>query len=348
MDRVVITTDSGERVEAVAPVVISASRATDIPAFYAEWFFRRLERGYCVWVNPFSKRKVYVSFMRCKVIVFWTKNPAPIMPYLHILDRKRIHYYFQFTINDYEQEGLEPRVPSLGCRVDTARRLAAMIGAGRVVWRFDPMLLTPSLTPHDLLARVWRLGNMMRGCTEKLVFSFVDVSAYRRVASNLRASCSLFAQAGVTSAEPSAGQRLELAVGLARMCDRWASDGWKIDLATCAEEDDFGAYGISHNCCIDGTLIERLFGNDPELVYYLHSGKLPLPDAGGHMPVMPLAKRSLKDRGQRKACGCMVSKDIGMYSTCGHLCAYCYANGSRMTVERNMAAHNPGGESLCG
>lgn len=56
MDRVVITTDSGERVEAVAPVVISASRATDIPAFYAEWFFRRLERGYCVWVNPFSKR----------------------------------------------------------------------------------------------------------------------------------------------------------------------------------------------------------------------------------------------------------------------------------------------------
>ena len=160
-----ITTDSGERVEAVAPVVISASRATDIPAFYAEWFFRRLERGYCVWVNPFSKRKVYVSFLRCKVIVFWTKNPAPIMPYLHILDRKRIHYYFQFTINDYEKEGLEPRVPSLGCRVDTARRLAAMIGAGRVVWRFDPMLLTPSLTPHYFLARVWRLGNMMMGCT---------------------------------------------------------------------------------------------------------------------------------------------------------------------------------------
>lgn len=69
-----ITTDSGEQVEALAPIIISASRSTDIPAFYAKWFFNRLAKGYCVWYNPFNRRKMYVSFERCKAIVFWTKN----------------------------------------------------------------------------------------------------------------------------------------------------------------------------------------------------------------------------------------------------------------------------------
>ena len=93
-----ITTDSGEQVEALAPIIISASRSTDIPAFYVKWFFNRLAKGYCVWYNPFNRRKMYVSFERCKAIVFWTKNPKPILPYLHELDRRGIHYYFQFKI----------------------------------------------------------------------------------------------------------------------------------------------------------------------------------------------------------------------------------------------------------
>ena len=92
-DKVSIVTDAGERVEAVAPVVISASRSTDIPAFYARWFFNRLAKGYCTWVNPFNRQKTYVSFERCRVVVFWTKNPAPVLPYLHRLDERGIRYY---------------------------------------------------------------------------------------------------------------------------------------------------------------------------------------------------------------------------------------------------------------
>ena len=74
-----ITTDSGEIVEATAPVIISASRSTDIPAFYAKWFFNRLAKGYCAWYNPFNQQKMYISFQNCKVVVFWTKNPKPIL-----------------------------------------------------------------------------------------------------------------------------------------------------------------------------------------------------------------------------------------------------------------------------
>ena len=341
-----IITDSGERVEAAAPVIISASRATDIPAFYAEWFFRRLERGYCVWVNPFSGKPMYVSFERCKVVVFWTKNPAPMLPYLHRLDERGIHYYFQFTLNDYEAEGFEPCVPPIGERVETFRWLSDMIGPGRVVWRFDPLIVTPRLTPRQLLGRIWRIGNRIEGCTERLVFSFVDVAGYRKVQANLTAGSGVFVKGSVASAGPGEAQRLELAYGLARLRGAWAERGWKLELATCAEAVDLSAYGITHNRCIDGELMERLFGDDFELVFYLRTGRLPERDMYGNYPELPAERRDMKDKGQRKACGCIVSKDIGMYDSCGHFCAYCYANASLERVRKNIAGHRPGCESL--
>ena len=100
-DKVVISTDFGQKIEATAPIIISASRSTDIPAFYAKWFFNRLAIGYCVWYNPFNQQPMYISFERCRAIVFWTKDPKPILPYLHELDERDIHYYFQVTLNDY-------------------------------------------------------------------------------------------------------------------------------------------------------------------------------------------------------------------------------------------------------
>ena len=50
-------------------------------------------------------------------------------------------YYFQFTLNDYVREGLEPNVPPVAERIDTFKRLADRIGKERVMWRFDPLML---------------------------------------------------------------------------------------------------------------------------------------------------------------------------------------------------------------
>ena len=130
-----ICTDSGKIVEATAPVIISASRSTDIPAFYAKWFFNRLAKGYCAWYNPFNQQKMYISFSKCKVIVFWTKNPKPIIPYLHILYEMGIHYYFQVTLNDYTKEGFEPNVPSVDERIETFKQLSDMVGKEKVAVR---------------------------------------------------------------------------------------------------------------------------------------------------------------------------------------------------------------------
>jgi len=345
-DKTFITTDSGERVEATAPVIISASRSTDIPAFYAKWFFNRLAKGYCAWYNPFNQQKMYVSFQRCKAIVFWTKNPKPILPYLHELDERGIHYYFQVTSNDYTDEGFEPNVPSVEQRVETFKRLSDMIGHDRVIWRFDPLIITPSITPRHLLGRIWRIGNMLKGYTDKLVFSFVDVRAYRKVQNNLVKETSCFSKDNVGSAEMTDGQRQEVVKGLVKLREAWAEQGWSITLATCAEEIDLEKYGIEHNRCIDGELMERLWTDDFDFVYYLRTGKLPESDMFGEKPPMPPCRKNLKDKGQRKICGCMISKDIGMYNTCRHFCVYCYANTSKDCVLKNMSRHSEDSESL--
>ena len=111
----------GQKMEVPAPDIISASRSTDIPAFYADWFFHRLETGYSVWNNPFNGKKSYISYQNTRFIVFWSKNPKPLLPYLPILKERGIGCYIQFTLNDYEEDGLETGVPPLTERIETFR-----------------------------------------------------------------------------------------------------------------------------------------------------------------------------------------------------------------------------------
>lgn len=344
----IVTTDQGQQVEAVNPVIISASRSTDIPAFYAKWFFNRLAKGYCVWYNPFNQKPLYISFKNCKVVVFWTKNPAPIIPYLPELDRRGIHYYFQVTLNDYEKEGFEPNVPPLSERVKTFNNLSTLIGKERVIWRFDPLIATPQLTPRMLLTKIWHVGNLLKGYTDKLVFSFIDVKAYRKVQNNLVKETSFYTKDNVEQAEMTEAQRTEVVDGLAKLRDIWKQEGWNLELATCAEEVDLDKFGITHNRCIDGDLMKRLFADDMELVYFLHTGKLPERDMFEVIPPLPQKVKDLKDKGQRKMCGCMISKDIGMYNTCRHFCVYCYANTGKELVLRNKDKHNDNSESIIG
>lgn len=348
IDKIQIKNESGEQVDATAPVIISASRSTDIPAFYAEWFFNRLAKGYCAWYNPFNQQKMYISFKNCRVVVFWTKNPKPIIPYLHELDERGIHYYFQVTLNDYVQEGFEPNVPSVEERIETFIQLSDMIGREKVIWRFDPLIITPHIRPRDLLLRIWHIGNRLKGYTDKLVFSFVDVKAYRKVQNNLVKETMLFTKDNVEDAEANYAQRIEIVEGLQKMRDAWHGEGWDIEMATCAEDIDLERYGIEHNRCIDGELMKRIFSDDEELVYYLHTLKWPERDMFGELPPLPNNSRKVKDSGQRKACGCMVSKDIGMYNTCRHFCVYCYANTSKEVVLKNAEKHNVGSESIVG
>jgi hypothetical protein len=302
----------------IAPFILSASRATDIPAFYADWFMNRIRAGYFKWANPFNARQVQTIIVaKVRVIVFWTKNPAGLLPHLDELDRRGIHYYVQFTLNDYAAEGWEPQVPKLAERIGMFRRLAERLGPERVVWRMDPLLQTDRVGVPELLGKAGELMARLAGHTRKLAFSFADIEAYPAVKRNLT-------RAGIAAREFTREEMEEFAHGLAGI-----NCGHGLELATCAEEADLSTFGIAHNRCVDGKLMARLWPEDVALMQFLESSQ------------------GRKDKGQRKACRCIASKDIGRYRTCPHLCAYCYANSSRTEVERNFRAHRPGDETIC-
>lgn len=341
-----ISINGHQKVEAIAPIIVSASRSTDIPAFYADWFFHRLKCGYSAWTNPFNGVRSYVSYNKTRFIVFWSKNPKPLIPYLQELKQAGIGCYIQFTLNDYVAEGLEKAVPSVESRVETFRSLVDMLGKGSVIWRYDPLILTDSMTVDHLLAKISNIGDKLVGYTEKLVFSFVDISAYRKVEANLRRN-------NINYREWTPELMEEFAQKLSVLNERWG-----YELATCGEKIDIEKYGIKHNKCVDDELMIKLASHDSELMRHLGveihecgmfddipSGAVDLGDRR-----FAVRRKSLKDKGQRAFCGCIASKDIGEYNTCAHQCEYCYANTSKEVAIANLNRHklNPLSETITG
>lgn len=354
-----IITDEGINVEAQAPIIVSASRSTDIPAFYADWFFERLRRGYSIWTNPFNGAPLYVSYQNTQFIVFWSKNPHPLLDKLDYLKERNIGCYIQYTLNDYEKEGLEKGVPPLEQRIETFKLLVNKLGKGRVIWRFDPMILTDKISIDNLLEKVRNIGDQLKDHTEKLVFSFADIESYRKVKANLDKN-------GVNYREWDEQSMNEFAYRLSTLNKE---RGWNFQLATCGETIDIKQYGIEHNRCIDDDLMIRFGYENKTLMDFLkvdvkqiEQKPMSLFDDFDEAPKIPenaimlnaltyaVKKRNNKDKGQRQYCGCIVSKDIGQYNTCPHLCEYCYANTSKEAAVANWKRHklNPNGEKIIG
>lgn len=331
--------EDGTIVDAQAPKIVSASRSTDIPAFYADWFFHRLKVGYSAWTNPFNGKLSYISYQDTRFIVFWSKNPKKLLAHLDELRDRNINSYIQFTLNNYEEEGLEKGVPPLNERIVTFRNLAERLGKEHVIWRFDPLILTDKIGIDDLLHKIEYIGDNLNGYTEKLVFSFADIAAYRKVKSNLEKNKVNYTEWGELQMEEFAKQLAAL------------NRKWDYQLATCGEKIDINKYGIAHNRCIDDDLIIRLAYNDSILMRFLNVeiktkennlfGDTGIPQDAIMLDSSHYAikTKSNKDKGQRKFCGCMVSKDIGEYNTCPHLCEYCYANASKDIAIANFKKH---------
>ena len=331
-----IEVESGEKVSAQMPVIVSASRSTDIPAFYSDWFVERFNggNGYVKWFNPFNNVPLYVGFKRTRLIVFWSKNPRPMLERLpnrkecplDVIDASGRNYYFQFTLNDYDVEKIEPHVPPIEERIETFKRLAKRLGRDRVVWRFDPLILSDSLTVAKLLEKVERLGDRLAESTSRLVFSFIDIAAYKKVAANLE-------RGGIKAREFLPGEMEEIAGRIGEL-----AKGWGIKAATCGEIKDLERFGIEHNRCIDDRLIVKCFSHDKELMKFVGARFVPGDPLFG-VPDHWEPGDYRKDKGQRTACGCIMSKDIGEYNTCPHLCHYCYANTNNVAALANWQQH---------
>lgn len=338
-DKIQVTRENGEVVDAQAPIIVSASRSTDIPAFYADWFLHRLKVGYSAWTNPFNGVRSYVAYDKTRLIVFWSKNPRPLLDNggcLDYLAEKGINCYIQYTLNDYVTEKLERGVPALQERIDTFKRLVDRLGFGKVIWRFDPLILTDQIGVNDLLAKARNIGDQLKGYTEKMVFSYADIRTYRKVQSNLERNAVKFREFEEEDMH-------YIAKNLAAL-----NSNWGYTLATCGEKIDLEQYGIEHNKCVDDDLMIKYFSEDERLMDFLG---VEIVRGDLFNPQSTIIKRKKnKDKGQRAFCGCIVSKDIGEYNTCPHLCEYCYANTSKETALKNWQRHkdNPNAETIIG
>ena len=328
-----IKIDNNTKVDAQAPIIISASRSTDIPTFYSDWFISRWEAGYIKWTNPFNGQPLYVSFKNTRLVVFWTKNPRPMFKHLDYLDKNIPNYYFQFSLNDYDKEKYEAKVPSVESRIKTFKELSQRLGKKRVVWRYDPLILTKDIDVNELLRRVKNIGNQIHEFTEKLVFSFVDIDIYKKVENNLK-------KEDVPYIEWTTQNMEEFAKGISQI-----NKDWGLQLGTCSEKIDLDKYGIVHNKCIDDDLMIDLFSHDSQLMDFL-GVEIKQPDLFSDGEI--IKTRNLKDKGQREDCGCIMAKDIGQYNTCPHECNYCYANTSKEIAKKNYQRYlgNTSSESI--
>ncbi|MFH2138775.1 MAG: DUF1848 domain-containing protein [Candidatus Omnitrophota bacterium] len=275
--------------------IISASRRTDIPAFYSEWFMNRIRQGYCIVPNPmYPKQKTKPISLRpedVEIIVFWTRDPGPLMKYLSELDERGYKYYFQYTILGYPRE-IDPKCPSVDRAIKTFLELSDRIGKEKVIWRYDPILfsnLTPLPWHKDQIEKIF---GKLKGKTEQMVISFID--PYRKTKIRLEKETSKT----FTLDDHAFEAKTYLELG------KWIGSSMPekgIRVVTCAEPMDLSCYGIEHGKCIDNALIQRII--DRKVT-------------------------SSKDPAQRKACGCVKSKDIGSNNTCRFGCKYCYATNT--------------------
>ncbi len=285
--------------------IISASRRTDIPAYYARWFLGRLHAGFCHWLNPFGGQIYRVSLRPDDVlaIVFWTRNSKPLLPHLASLRERGYYFYFHFTINGYPRE-IESNNPPLDAAIETFARTAEITSPDLTHWRYDPILLSDRTPPEYHLERFDAISRRLQGFTHRCYFSFADFygKTERNVSKVERRWGATFVR------KPPLDEQRRLVHGLR---DIAAPRG--ITLYACCEGNLVGD-GIAPSKCIDDDTIAAL-----------------RPDVWRRVARAPT----------RADCGCVETADIGAYDTCGFGCSYCYATNSREAALRRMREHDP-------
>lgn len=293
-------------------MIISASRRTDIPAFYSDWFINRIRAGYCTNINPFNRHQVTQVSLRPEdvdVIVFWTKNPEPLIKHLKELDARGFRYYFQYTLSGYPQF-LEPYVPELKKGISTFKKLADLIGPEKVIWRYDPIVISNKTDLEYHKKQIDYIARELEGYTHRLIVSVVD--EYRKARINFDRLDKQFIIIQRQSSENQVRDIIEFIVKRAEQS--------KMEAFSCAEILDLKPFGLMPGKCIDDNYIKKVFG---------------------------IHVTAEKDKNQRPECGCVPSKDIGAYDTCFHGCLYCYA-GNFSTTQKNKANHFLDSPSIIG
>lgn len=289
-------------------MIISASYRTDIPAFYGEWFIKRLDAGYCMVTNPYGGKPSRVSLQREDVdgIIFWTKNLGPFMEHLKIVHERAYPFIVQYTINGYPRT-LEFSVVNAERSIQHMKTLSEVYGKYIAVWRYDTIVFT-SETPLDFHRKNFeRLTKALEGTTDEVVVSFAQI--YKKTLRNMNWAAKKF---GFQWEDPSDETKFNFVTELVHMAK---ARGMK--LMVCSQSK-YLAPGAEEARCIDAQRLSKISGK--KIKAYI--------------------------KGNRPDCGCYASRDIGTYDTCPHGCVYCYAVMNRELAQKHYHEHDPKGEFL--
>jgi hypothetical protein len=288
-------------------IVISASRRTDIPAFYMDWFMEQIKKGRFEVTNPYNRHKFIVPATpeQIHTIVFWSKNFAPFIKggFGETLLKKGYNLFFNFTINS-NIPLLEPRVPSLRQRLVQLRDLSRNFDSKTINWRFDPICFYTyeEKIVKDTLHDFARIAEWASQCgVSRCITSFMD--HYAKIKKRIKSI------PGFSFIDPILSEKIEILLEMEKKLSEK-----KIDLYTCCEKEVLNALpsgsNIRKSSCIPNDLFVKMFGGNLSFK---------------------------RDTGQRssKGCGCMISVDIGSYHMhpCYHNCLFCYANPTKATLK---------------
>lgn len=225
-------------------MILSVSRRTDIPAFYSEWFFNRVKEGFVYVRNPMnihSISKVQINPQVIDCIVFWTKNPKAMLSRLDEI--KQFNYYFQYTINPYNKE-LEVRVPKKDTVIETFIELSKKIGSKRMIWRYDPILLTNEIDINYHIKYFEEIAKRLSTYTQRCTVSFID--NYKKTERNLK---------DTSARELTDNEIYQITKAIVPIAEKYG-----MCIKTCSEKIDLESYGIGHGKCIDDQIVEELLG----------------------------------------------------------------------------------------
>lgn len=294
--------------------LVSASRRTDIPAYYTPWFLQRVQEGFCEVPNPFNPyRRLRVSLQPQDVvgIVFWTRDPRPLVPHLAWLRHRDIDFHMMITMTGYPR-WYEPGGPPVEAVAVAAREIAREHGPERVSWRYDPILFSSICTPAVHVRQVLRTARLLEGAARRIIVSPMEsyVKTQQRLAPLLGTPWEVC---------PPTATLLEAT--MPGMLDAARRHG--MSLQSCAQpeagEGALRGAGVPGGACLDAAYFRNALGWDV---------------AAG------------QGQGQRNHCTCASSLDIGMYESCPRGCVYCYAVTRFERSRANFRRHDPTSSSL--
>ncbi len=269
--------------------IISASRRTDIPAFYGDWFMNRIDEGFAGYINPFNNKKYIVSLKKedTAAIVLWSKNFSPFADNAIKLRDSGYSLFFNYTITGLSKI-FEPNAPADDEAIDSMKLLSSEFSPDHIKWRYDPVLVSDITKSDYHIEKFETLCRSLSGYVKRCYISFP--TPYGKVERSFK---NFTDKTGIKIISEDIGTRVNMALKFSEIGERYG-----IRLFSCCG-DYLSADHISKGSCIDKTILSSISGKDLS-----------------HIKLRPT----------RKECGCTESTDIGIYDSCPHGCIYCYAN----------------------